>query len=136
MISPSSTRTRPSISRRLLGGFGLLAFLGAFFVLPLYAALSICMMPCCGHGENGGATLASANMMSCATECSIRSDEATASAVPSVAPRTSPAVGVPAVMVIAAAPARPPIAVYDDDVSVPARGSVTSLLILNSTFRI
>jgi hypothetical protein len=46
-----SLQERPSGSRKLLGGIGLLVFLGAFFVMPLCAALAICSMPCCEHGD-------------------------------------------------------------------------------------
>ena len=74
---------RPSISRKLVGGIGLLLFVGAMFVIPLCAALAICSMPCCEHGgQNGGVSVASVDMIACETACTIRSKDA----VPALSP--------------------------------------------------
>jgi len=133
-----SLQERPSGGRTLLGGIGLLVFLGAFFVLPLYAALAICAMPCCEHGgdQNGGPSLASADMMGCETECAIRSKDAAPAASPTVTPDKSSNREVLAVLV--AVPAQPAV-----PASAPSRHSEgflhhsdASLHVLNSVFRI
>lgn len=134
-----SLQERPSGGRKLLGGIGLLVFLGAFFVMPLCAALSICSMPCCEHGDqNGGPSLASADMMACETECAVRSEDAAPPSSPSVAADKSSDRQGPIVVMVAAVPAQPAVAV-----SSPSRHSEAflhhsdaPLHVLNSVFRI
>ena len=138
MATASFMETRSSVSHRLIAGIASFVLLGSFFAVPLYAALTICAMPCCGHGDDdGGTTLVSAGMAACATECAFRSDEATSTAAPSVAPETGAARGVPLLTVVASAPERPAIAALAEE-HTPGflRGSDASLQILNSTFRI
>ena len=133
-----SLQEGPAASRRLLGGIGLLVFLGAFFVMPLCAALSICSMPCCEHGDqNGDPSLASADMMACETECAIRSDDAATVAPAAIALDKSDR-QVLTVAVMAAIPAQPAVAA-----SSPSRHSEAflhhsdaPLHVLNSVFRI
>lgn len=134
-----SVQERPSSGRKLLGGIGLLVFLGAFFVMPLCAALAICSMPCCEHGDqNGGPSLASADMMACVTECAIRSKDAAPAASPTVAPDKSSEREALVVAVLAASSAQPAVTA-----SAPSRHSEgflhhsdASLRVLNSVFRI
>lgn len=73
-------------SDRLLGGVALIAFLGAFFAVPLWAALTLCTMPCCSHDSGSGpATAMVADMSSgCQTECSIETPSTRETAVPVV----------------------------------------------------
>lgn len=134
-----SLQERPSGSRQLLGGIGLLVFLGAFFVMPLCAALAICSMPCCEHGDqSGGPSLASAEMMACVTECAIRSADAAPAAFPTIVPDKSSDRDALVVAVLAAAPVKPAL-----PASAPSRHSEgflhhsdASLHVLNSVFRI
>lgn len=129
----------PAGGRRLLGGIGLLVFLGAFFVMPLCAALSICSMPCCDHsGQNGGASLASADMMACETECAVRSEDAAPAASPMAAFDKSSERQALAAAMLAVDPAQTAVAA-----STPARHSEgflhhsdAPLHVLNSVFRI
>jgi hypothetical protein len=134
-----SVQERLSIGKKLLGGIGLVVFLAAFFVMPFCAALAICSMPCCEHGDqNGSASLASADMMACETKCAIRSEDAAPAAFPVVAAdKSSDRLG-PAVVVLAAVPAQPAMSA-----SAPSRHSEgflhhseSSLHLLNSVFRI
>jgi hypothetical protein len=134
-----SLQERTSGGRKLLGGIGLLVFLGAFFVMPLCAALAICSMPCCEHGDqNGGPALASGGMMACEAECAIRSEDAARTASPTVTPDKSSDREALAIAVLDPVPAQP---------SVPASAtsrhsegflhhSDASLHVLNSVFRI
>ena len=134
-----SLQERPSSGRKLLGGIGLLVFLGAFFVMPLCAALAICSMPCCEHGDqNGGPSLASADMMACETECAIRAADAAPTASPTIVPDKSSDRDAVVVAVLAAAPVEPAL-----PASAPSRHSEgflhhsgAPLHVLNSIFRI
>ena len=134
-----SVQQRFSSGRKLLGGVGLLVFLGAFFVMPLCAALAICSMPCCEHGDqNGSAELASADMMACETACAIRSEDAAPAVSPTVTPDKSSDREALAPAVMAAVPPQPAVAA-----SAPSRHSEgflhhsdAPLHVLNSIFRI
>ena len=121
--------------RRLFGGLGLLVFVGAFFVAPLYAALELCAMPCCEAGSDSPSVSSDA-MAACQTECSIRQDAARSTEVVSVMPEgpNRLAASTAAVAVIVAAPAAPSVAERLDAASV--RGVDAPLHLLNSTFRI
>lgn len=134
----TSLQERTAGGRKLLGGIALLVFLGAFFVMPLCAALAICSMPCCEHGDqNGGPSLASADMMACETECAVRSDDAATVAPAAIALDKSDR-EVSTVAVIAELPARP--AVLPSSASQHSEGflhhSDAPLHVLNSVFRI
>jgi hypothetical protein len=119
---------------RVLAGFGVLILFGATFALPLYAALSLCTMPCCHHG-NG--KVVRADMSGCAPHCVIVNDEATAanarviaserSASSTIAPSTA------AVAVIADVRARTPI---ERDAGWLPRAAGAPVHVLNSVFRI
>ena len=133
-----SLQERPSGGRKLLGGIGLLVFLGAFFVMPLCAALAICSMPCCEHdNQNGGPSLASSDMMACEAECAIRSDDAATVAPAAIALDKSDR-QVSTVAVMAELPAQP--AVLASSGSQHSEGflhhSDAPLHVLNSIFRI
>jgi hypothetical protein len=108
-------------------------FLGIFFALPLYAALTICTMPCCKHdGANEAAV--SAAPTPCATDCAVRADDATAAPAPTIAPEkraplvTNVAVGVEQSALVVTANHRPP---HDR-----RRVVDTPLTVLHSVFRI
>ena len=124
---------------RLLGGATLGAFLGAFFVVPLWAALTLCMMPCCHQADaNPSSAVVTAAMTGCGTECSIAAGY-------EVTPRASVVVPTPSQehgVVLAAT------SVVAVDVTVPApvvasssalpmvHGVDAPIHVLNSTFRI
>jgi len=122
--------------RRILGGSGLLVFLGAFFVLPLFAALALCAMPCC-HQETGSAgSVVSAGMAACETECSSLANEASSDVVPSVLPESGADRSAPVATAVALVDAPAVVAmVYSRAVGF-TRGAGAPLHILNSTFRI
>ncbi len=129
------TQAKTPGTRRILAGFGVLVIFGVLFVLPLCAALALCTMPCCHHENGATGAVVSAGMAACATECGIRSGDATPTTVAAVAPgtaKTSP----PAVAVfhLPAAPATP-VAV-ERDAEPSHRGADASLHVLNSVFRI
>jgi len=127
---------RQPISRTLIGGVGLLAFLGAFFVLPLGAALALCSMPCCEHrGANGAVSLAPADVTACETECAVRTEDA-APAPPAAVEKSTGREPLPAVP--EAVPAEPALIPFS-----PSRhsagflhGADAPLHVLNSVFRI
>lgn len=121
----------------MLGAIALAAFLGAFFVVPLYAALTLCTMPCCHHESGSGAAPGlSADMSGCQTDCSIGSADAATMAAPAVVPGNDAARNAVAVTVAGAVvePARATAAF--PQTSGSARGSAAPLHVLNSTFRI
>lgn len=136
---------RPSIDRqsthkgshRLLSGVGLLVFFGAFFVMPLCAALVLCAMPCCEHGTSDSGSIVKAGMVACATECSIRANEASSTVVPSLMPESGAERSVPVVTAVAVVTDGPAIAPTAAGQTVgSARGADAPLHLLNSTFRI
>jgi hypothetical protein len=128
-------QTKTPGTRRILAGFGVLAIFGGLFVLPLYAALTLCTMPCCHHENGPAGAVVSADMAACETECGFRADDATPTTVAAVAPgipKTSP----PAIAVayFPAAPA-PPV-VFERDAEPLHRGADAPLHLLNSVFRV
>lgn len=116
-------------NRQILAGAGMLLFVGIFFALPLWAAMSLCAMPCCHHSD--AAKALAAGSMPCANECSVQAPEAPSTTVVSVqkAPVVTQALG-PVSTATIALPHReaPPLA--------QARAAAEPLHLLNSVFRI
>lgn len=122
--------------RRLLGGMGLLVFVGAFFVVPLYASLALCAMPCCSETSESPSVSSDA-MAACQTECSTRADAAASTDVLSVMPEGGPnrlAAGTAAVALVIDPPAAP--AATARQAIGSGHGLDAPLHLLNSTFRI
>ena len=119
---------------RFLAAFGAVLLFGVTFALPLYAALSLCTMPCC-HGHNG--KVVQADMSGCAPQCVVVNDDATAAnrrAVTSERSASSTiAPSAPAVAAIADVRARSPI---ERDAGWLPHAAGAPLHVLNSTFRI
>jgi len=66
--------------RRISAGAAALIFFAIFFALPLYAAATMCSMPCCHH-STPGAKLKS-DLPACpSSECLTAADETTVKAV-------------------------------------------------------
>jgi len=120
-------------TRRLLGGFGVLLFVAAFFALPLYAAATICTMACCHHASSVAVTTPEAN--DCSTECSVGSDvtidAAQAKTLP--APNRTLHHAITAATAVNISAFRPEVAVVCD---VGSSYLTPPLHLLNSTFRI
>lgn len=127
------------ISGRLLGGVVLAAFLGAFFVVPLWAAVTLCTMPCChDRGANPSSPVVMAPMTACATECSIAAtDDVTPTAsvvVPTPAQQHGVVLAVTSVLV---ADVSVPASVVASSSALPMMHGVDAPIhVLNSTFRI
>lgn len=121
----------------MLGGVGVLLFLGAFFVMPLGAALVLCEMPCCEHRASESGSMVAAGMVACATECSIRENEASSTVVPSLVPENGAERSIPVVTAVAVVRDGPAIApAAAGQKAGLARGADAPLHLLNSTFRI
>lgn len=116
--------------RRFLGAAGLLLLVSAFFVLPLCAALAICTMPCCDHSRSA-ASVVSADVSACESECAMRADEASAAIIPSIVPTR----GVLITTTVATVAETPPLASIPDRRLARVRFDAT-LHLLNSTLRI
>jgi hypothetical protein len=67
MNTSTAVRRSASASRPLLGGAAVLMFLAGMVVAPLWAALSLCVMPCCQHPASPVAT----SDVPCNSDCSI-----------------------------------------------------------------
>lgn len=123
--------------QRTLAGLGALVVFGAFFVLPLYAALSICTMPCCGHESDAAEMVVGAGAPACATECGIRSTDATPQAVATVATQNESHRAAPLVVAVVRLPeARGAHVSLEHDTGPAHRGAYAPLHVLNSVFRI
>ncbi|MCM2317240.1 MAG: hypothetical protein NDJ92_19005, partial [Thermoanaerobaculia bacterium] len=124
--------------RRVVGIAGLLAFGGAFFVIPLYAAITICGMPCCHHDQGRDAdALVSSQVSGCEAECSLREASATSTITPSiVSPKLTDDQLPTAGDQLAAIVVSPPPAPIEHDRSPSAEGAHAPLHVLNSVFRI
>ena len=69
-----------NLHRRIPAGAAALIFFAMFFALPLYAAATICTMPCCHHASPGAKL--KGDLQGCPIrECSITTDETTVKAV-------------------------------------------------------
>jgi hypothetical protein len=124
--------------RRVVGIAGLLAFVGAFFVVPLYAALMICGMPCCHHDQGRGAdALVSSQASGCEAECSLREAAATSTVTPSiVSPKLADdqlSIAGDQIAEVVASISPTPV---EHDRSPSAEGAHAPLHVLNSVFRI
>ena len=131
------TQAKASGIRRILAGFGVLTVFGVLFVLPLCAALALCTMPCCHHEKGATGAVVSADMAACATECGIRSENATPTTVAVVAPENGIPKTSPLALVVVHLPPAPaaPVAL-ERDAEPSHRGADASLHVLNSVFRI
>jgi len=124
--------------RRVVGIAGLLAFVGAFFVMPLYAAIMICGMPCCHHDQGRGAdALVSSQVAGCEAECLLREASATSTITPSiVSPKLADdqfSIAADQIVEVVASTAPTPV---EHDRSPSAEGAHAPLHVLNSVFRI
>lgn len=131
------TRQGTQASRRIFGGLGVLVVFGAFFVLPLCAALTLCTMPCCHHGNRAtGGPIVSGVMTPCETECGVRSADATLPAVVSVAPHSISRASMPVVACVElhAGSAAGGALAHEDEPS--HHRASASAQVLNSVFRI
>jgi len=126
-----STRNRTA-RYRLFAGANALMFVAIFFALPLYAAASLCVMPCCHEGSSAAAL--NARTYDCATDCSVKADEATAVAsIRIIAPAKQIVAQVtPGVSSAAIAESRSIVS----DVDRQQSGTPPALHVLNSVFRI
>jgi hypothetical protein len=90
-----SDGTVMQLPRRISAGAAALIFFAMFFALPLYAAATMCTMPCCHHSAPG-AKLKS-DLPACpSSECLTTADQATVKAVSSyVAPSLTAVAQVP-----------------------------------------
>ncbi len=136
MHTPINRCTAFPGSARLLGGIVLFAFLGVFFVMPLWAAFSICTMPCCHH-DASAAMLMSADAMACdSSECFVRADDVRPTTVASVVPETRITLVVPTVEASEVI-TTPVVAARSASFTLcPQRGAGAPVHVLNSTFRI
>lgn len=124
--------------RRTLAGLLTLSFLGIFFALPLYAALSLCTMSCCGQEQSSAQTV-SAPMGACATTCAIAADAAKPSAAATFAPDgrgSDRAVPAPVVIGFGVASIHTIDHATDSGDHARHRASDAPLHVLHSTFRI
>ena len=125
-----STMARMQHSK-VLAGAAVLVFFGVFFAFPVYAAMTLCTMPCCA---NTG-TAISSGMTECATTCAIRADQATPSRATTFAPeqRVSAYIHVSSTASAVEPPVRHAIAIAGRS-DETHRGAPVHLL--NSLFRI
>lgn len=127
---------RDRISRqRLLAGLGVLVFVAVFFALPLYAAATLCAMPCCAS-DSSTTPVMSIGMPECATDCFVHSEEATAAfSLQFAAPenRVVHLVSSTPLMLASSASFAPCVA---DDVGLARSGTAAPVHLLNSVFRI
>lgn len=136
VMRPMTQQTTTPANRRLLAGLGALVVFGVLFLLPLWVALTLCTMPCCHHENGSAGAVVSADMAACATECGMRSDDATPAKVVTLAAqnevhRSSP------IAIADHLPAPPPApAAFQRETHAPPRGADASLHVLNSVFRI
>lgn len=119
-----------NLYRRFSAGAAALIFFAMFFALPLYAAATMCAMPCC-HDSRPGPKLKSSLLNCPGSECTITADDATVKAVSRfVAP---PLIAVAQVAMTATTVTSP--AVHVETLLSPP-GSAPPVHLLNSTFRI
>lgn len=139
MRSPHEQQNTLGGPRRLLGAFGLLLFVSAFFVMPLCSGLAVCSMPCCHQGNASGApSLVSTDISACEADCMTRATDAPSIAVLSSLPekgveRNLP-LSVAAAIVVVDAPLG--TATLDHGARGSTRSEASPLHLLNSTFRI
>ncbi len=113
---------------KIVAGTAILVFFAVFFALPVYAAMTLCAMPCCA--KTG--TAISTGMTECATTCTIRADQAAPSRTTTLVPEQQ----------LDVSPATPVVETHARHTIATAscaeshRASETSLHLLNSLFRI
>ncbi|MBI2214784.1 MAG: hypothetical protein HYU52_14150 [Acidobacteria bacterium] len=125
-------------SRRTLAVAGVVSFLGAFFVVPLYAAMMICSMPCCHQGEQGGrVAIVASEMPGCESQCTMRDVSATTMVDPVIPSPTKDgnALSIDSELVAAVDLPLPRPPLERDRGSSPSGGHA-ALHVLNSIFRI
>lgn len=134
MFSPAQSSTTPR--RRILAAVGMFV-LGVALAAPLFAALSLCTMPCCRHNNDTGLPIVGADMSGCMPECSVRVDDATQTAVRTVGTERGGSVSAESAASVVVAVAAPParVAVARDTGGHP-RAAGAPLHVLNSLFRI
>jgi hypothetical protein len=136
MTSNASNEKRTTAaSRRLVAALAAFFVLGVFFVLPLYAAVTLCSMPCC-HPQKRADTVVTAAMNGCATECAVRADDVKPTTVVTLAAENTSHRGSPIVLTFAHVPdasIAPARIDRDAGLSHPADAP---LHLLNSVFRI
>lgn len=119
-----------TLHRRISAGAAALIFFAIFFALPLYAAATLCAMPCCHHG-GPGAKLKN-DLPGCpGGECTIAADDAT---VKAVSRYVAPSLVAISRVAMTASTVTPRTAHAETSLS-PPRGA-PPLHLLNSTFRI
>ena len=135
MIQNEQLSRQVEPTRRILAAVAALTVICVFFVLPLWAALLICSMPCCDHGGSDLAAISEAAATGCETECGIRADEAEPADVAAVvaervvqgtAPLTAALVDLPP----------PAVPTIDHGRGAAHRAADAPLHVLNSVFRI
>ena len=117
-----------SLTRRFSAGAAALFFFAMFFALPLYAAATMCTMPCC-HGS-AHPTL-KANFPACPpSQCSIKADDATVQAVSRYV--------APSLVAVSHAPVTTTAVSFTpaDDMTPSPPPGTHDVQLLNSTFRI
>jgi hypothetical protein len=139
MRTAIDSRRTSQRSGRLFGGIALAAFLGAFFVVPLWAALTACTMPCC-HPAAGdrSSPVVTAAMSGCETECSIDAPDTTVPTASVVVPTPSYDHGIALTATsVAAVDDTVPASVVASSSALPmTHGADAPIHVLNSTFRI
>lgn len=119
--------------RRILTASALFAFVGVFFVVPLWAVLTMCTMPCCHHSSGPVASLGSA--MGCHDTCIVvAADDALATST-LVAPSPHDLSAAAPAVNIAAVVSATPLAVAPEG-APPTRSAGAARYLLNSVFRI
>ena len=109
---------------RILAAAAALVFFAVFFAAPLYAAMTICTMPCCQQNE------------ACQAACSIGPANAATTAARTVVPQDRRVdVATPVVAEIPAAPEMRAVPVVRDAGGIHPPNAAP-LHLLNSTFRI
>lgn len=122
---------------RALAGAAVLVLLGSFFALPLYAALTLCTMPCCEHETPANGAVASTAPSPCETECGVSAAEAPAGPATAVAPVQRAEQRVELVMSADIAFARSSLTAADHRLNAAGyRSADAPLNLLHSVFRI
>ena len=132
MLPFTTVSRRRSLAGRLHGSAGLLLFLVAVVIVPLWPALSFCSMPCCHHSSSSMASATSQDPC-----CAISRGDTAAEAVaasPADTPQRSLATAEPAAaLTVAFAPDKPAAAALATHVPRPPDSPIH---ILNSVFLI
>jgi len=132
---PAQDHRKQISTRRRIAGVVAFTFLAVLFGLPLYAALTLCAMPCCDH-PSGEETAVSAAMTACQQTCAISSDEAAPPKAVTFAPeqRAHHGIVVPGIAMTFEPPAAP--ARSEERSDSHHRAAIAPLHVLNSIFRI